>query len=376
MKRVILLGCTGSIGTSTLDILKAYPEEYSLAGLSAHTSVKRLTELREEFGEIRCALSGIEEPVSGIDLWGQEGLLRLIRETEADVVVNGIAGSAGLLPSEAALVSGKDLALANKETIVMAGGVITELEKKTGKNIIPVDSEHSAVFHLLKNRPGEEVEELILTASGGPFRKTPKEALQSITPEEALRHPVWSMGRKITLDSATLANKGLEVLEAQGYFGFDLEKIKVLIHPEGKVHSLIRTIDGAMYAQISGPDMRLPILNALAYPALLPGSFGRMELTGHTLTFDTPDFDRFPMLPLAYRVGRIGGGYPAAYNCANEEAAAAFFAGKLSFTGIAEVVEETLEADWGNLVGSCEHAREIGFRAGEYAASIIKRRDG
>ncbi len=373
MKKIILLGCTGSIGKNTLDIIRRYPHDFVITGLSAHTNEKKLLELREEFGVSACALSGTEETRPGIPRVGEEGLLDMIRETEADIVVNAISGSAGLLPSETALVSGKDLALANKESIVMAGGLIRELAETYGRNIIPIDSEHSAVFQLLRNRNTHEVEEIILTASGGPFRETSEEDLAAITPEMALQHPVWSMGRKITIDSSTLANKGLEVLEAHIYFGFDLQRIRVLIHPEGRVHSMIRTVDGAMYAQVSYPDMRLPILNALAYPGILHSDFGRMDLAGTALSFFAPDTRRFPMLELAYRAGERGGGYPAAYNGANEAAVRAFLHRDIGFTDIPIVVRATLEADWEILVVSCTHAREIGLRAGEYAESFISR---
>lgn len=376
MKRIILLGCTGSIGRNTLEIIRSRPDLFTLAGLSAHRREDELLALKDEFGNPACALSGTVGRRREFRWTGEEGLLTMIRETEADLVVNAISGSAGLLPSEAAIRSGKDLALANKESIVMAGGIIKALADREGRNIIPVDSEHSAVFQLLRSRKPEDIEEIILTASGGPFRETPAEDLVRVTLADALRHPVWSMGRKITLDSATLANKGLEVLEAHIYFNFSLDRIGVLIHPEGRVHSLVRTTDGVMYAQISGPDMRMPILNALTYPDTAASSYGRLDLAGEALHFHSPDTGRFPMLKLAYEAGRAGGGYPAAYNGANETAAQAFLDGRIGFTDIAAAVGQTLEADWGNLVISCEEARGINERAAEYAARIISRLGG
>ena len=373
MKKIILLGCTGSIGRNTIDIIRRYPDEFRITGLSAHRNEKELQSLKTEFGNPVCVLTGQTKESSESGLSGEEQLLRMLWETDADLVVNAIAGSAGLLPSEAAISSGKNLALANKETVVMAGDCMNDLAKKNGRMIIPVDSEHSAVFQLLRQRQKDDIEEIILTASGGPFRNASAEELQGVTPKQALNHPVWNMGRKITLDSATLANKGLEVLEAYYYFHFSLDKIKVLIHPDGLVHSLVRTYDGAMYAQISAPDMRLPILNALTYPRIKESSYGRMNLEGKSFSFSAPDTNRFPMLKYAYQAGKSGGGYPAAYNGANETAADAFFKGLIGFTDIAEVVGVTLEADWGNLIGSCQQARETGVRASEYAASAISR---
>lgn len=376
MKRIILLGCTGSIGRNTLEIIRSRPDLFTLAGLSAHRREDELLALKDEFGNPACALSGTVGRRREFRWTGEEGLLTMIRETEADLVVNAISGSAGLLPSEAAIRSGKDLALANKESIVMAGAVISDLAERAGRKIIPVDSEHSAVFQLIQNRGRDDLEEIILTASGGPFRDASPEELARVGPEDALQHPVWNMGTKITIDSATLANKGLEVLEAHIYFQFDLDRISVLIHPEGRVHSLVRTRDGVLYAQLSEPDMKMPILSALTHPQTVSSSYGRLDLAGSTLSFFPPDTGRFPMLQLAYEAGKTGGGWPAAYNGANEAAAAAFLSGRIGFTDIAGVVRETLEADWENLVISCEQARELGLRAKKRAEKIISRLDG
>jgi 1-deoxy-D-xylulose-5-phosphate reductoisomerase len=245
--------------------------------------------------------------------------------------------------------SGKNLALANKETIVMAGRLILPLAAEQGVNILPVDSEHSAVFYLLRNRPRPELEEVILTASGGAFRDFPLEALANVSVRDALRHPNWSMGPKITIDSATMANKALEVIEAGRLFDLTPDRIKVVIHPQSSVHSLIRTVDGSLFAQISKPDMRIPIQNALCYPELSPVGFGRLELENVTLEFLPVDYNRFPLLALGYEAARQDGPLPIVFNAANEVAVAAFIQGEITFDKIARLVETCLAAAWPNL---------------------------
>jgi 1-deoxy-D-xylulose-5-phosphate reductoisomerase len=331
MKRIIILGCTGSIGRSTLDIIRSEPG-YKVAGLTAHTSSKALYALGREFPDAALLLSGDDEKL----------LLEMIRQTDADIVVNGITGAAGLLPSVAALESGKDLALANKETMVLAGPLVNRIATLNGKRILPVDSEHSALFMLLAGRDPETVEELILTASGGAFRDLPADRLSLVTKEEALKHPNWSMGPKITIDSATMANKGLEVIEACRLFDLPQERIKVLIHPQSYVHSLIRTTDQALYAQLSLPDMKLPIRNALTWPDMRPEPSCRLELAGKALTFTEPDPLKYPMLPLARKAMALGGTGPVVYNAANEVAVDSFIKGHIRFTDIARIVSERL----------------------------------
>ncbi len=297
----------------------------------------------------------------------------MIEETGADVVLNGIAGSPGLLPSVYSLRSGKDLALANKETIVMAGRLIKNLAVEKSREILPVDSEHSAVFHLIKDRKRDEVSEIILTGSGGAFRDTPIENLASVTVEDALSHPTWNMGKKITIDSATMANKGLEVIEAGLLFDMDVSRIKVLIHQQSHVHSLIRTMDGSLYAQISRPDMQLPIQNALTYPSLEKSGIEPLDLAGTELSFINPDEKKYPMLGLAYRAAESGNGYPLAYNAANEEAVKAFIDGKIAFTDIYTAVESVLCSDWGSVHTSFSEVEEMDGRVRVMTSDILSK---
>lgn len=349
-RKVALLGATGSIGKSTLDVLASNPDLFEVVLLSANRDLQNLLSLscRYPFAKLALAdqeLSSLPE-ASEINYWGPDGLIQAIREGDADIVVNGIAGAAGLLPSIAALETGADLALANKETVVMAGPLVFSIAKKHHCRIIPMDSEHSAIFQLLEAHGADSVEEIILTASGGPFRQYTAEQLERVTIQEALAHPTWNMGWKISIDSASLANKGLEVIEAVRLFSMKPEQISVLVHPQSYIHSLVRLKDGSLYAQISKPDMRVPIHNALFWPEVHYCQFGRLALENETLTFEKPRTDLFPLLPLAYKAVEAGSGYPVAYNAANEEAVAAFMAGTISFRDIGHVVERVLEADW------------------------------
>ncbi len=373
MKKVIILGTTGSIGSNSLSIIRENRDDFTVSALSAHTREENLLKAGEEFNVKNLALTGVKPLSERINFNGQTGLLRMIRETEADIVINGIAGSAGLLPSVAALESGKHLALANKETIVMAGKLIKELAGNRNLMILPVDSEHSAVFQLLKNRKPEEIAEIILTASGGPFWRKPLNQFKNITLKDTLKHPTWTMGRKISIDSATMANKGLEVIEASELFEMNRQDIKVLIHPESRVHSLIRTINREMYAQISNPDMRIPIQNALTYPEIKYSSFGYLDLANSSLSFYKPDRNRFPLLSFAYNALEYKASYPLAYNAANETAVDAFINGKIGFTMIHRMVEDTLQFDWTAIPKSFDSVMEIDKKVREKAANILKR---
>jgi 1-deoxy-D-xylulose-5-phosphate reductoisomerase len=278
---------------------------------------------------------------------GEAGIARMVEETEAEIVVNGIAGAAGLLPSFAAIRSGKTLALANKESLVMAGPLLLDEAARRGVRIIPVDSEHAALFSILHDVRADEVDELIITASGGAFRDLPLEKLREVTLEDALRHPTWKMGPKITVDSASMANKGLEVIEAHRLFGVSLDRIRVLIHPQSWVHAMVRTIDGTLHAEVSTPDMRIPIQNALTYPAVRTNAVERLELAGKSLSFERADPDRYRMLSLAYLAASMTAAHPIVYNAANEVAVSAFMKGSLHFTGIPEAVERVLSHSWG-----------------------------
>ena len=343
-KKVAVLGATGSIGKSTLDILRNNKDRFSPVLFSAHNNSRELLELKKEFPGALTALSaapvksggGIKN--SGIDFTGEQGLLDAIAASGAQITVNGISGAAGLLPSEAVLKSGSDLALANKETVVMAGNIIFSLAEKKNARIIPVDSEHSALFKLIQAHRKENVCEIILTASGGPFRNHSMEMLSQVKPQQALTHPVWDMGPKISVDSATMANKGLELIEAAVFFNFPMEHIKVVIHPQSVIHSMIRLKNGAIYAQMSKPDMRLPIHEALCWPETEHADYGALDLDSLYLSFEKPDPDRFPMLALDYEALRGGPLLPAIYNAANERAVQAFCEGRIGFLEIPRIV--------------------------------------
>ncbi len=350
MKRVIILGITGSIGRSALDCIRRNPERYSLAGISAHRNSGELIKITNEFPDCYAVLSGFEKdqnPAPGRLYCGDSALHEMISATSADIVVNGISGAAGLRPSISALESGKDIALANKETIVMAGKLIRELASANKARILPVDSEHSAVFSLIEAHGIEIIDQVILTASGGPFRTWSTDQLAKATAADALRHPTWSMGSKITIDSASLANKGLEVIEACRLFDLTADQVKVVVHPESLIHSMIRTRDGILYAQISPPDMRHPILHALSWPEVYSNHLQHLNLeTSCSFTFEPPRWNDFPLLKLAYDAAGRSGSATIAYNAANEIAVEAFLAGKISFTSISAVVNNVLENDW------------------------------
>lgn len=363
-KRVLVLGATGSIGSSALDIIRNEPDRFEVVGLTAHRDSDGLAERAAEFSIANALLTGNASDRTIADF---------IESCGADIAVNGIAGAAGLMPSKACLESGMDLALANKETIVMAGPLIRTLARNKGKRILPVDSEHSAVFALLEAHGAETVESVILTASGGPFRTLPSERLAAVTPEDALKHPTWSMGAKITIDSATLANKGLEVIEACRLFDLAPESVRVVVHPESMVHSFIRTRDGELYAQISKPDMKHPILAALNWPEIRHNhlSIFDPESLG-TLHFEPPRRADFPLLGMAYRAAAMGGSYTIAFNAANEVAVAAFLEKRLTFTGIAETTARVLELDWSHEPRDFESVLESDSRARRAAVSFTK----
>lgn len=336
-KKVLVLGCTGSIGTSTLNIIREFPELFTVCGLTAHSNKVALNTLSKEF---KCANTTLTSSATN-------ELESIIKISQADIAVNGIAGAAGLMPSVLCLENGIDLALANKETIVMAGPLIKKLAQKNKCKIIPVDSEHSAVFSLIEHYGHDSIDKIILTASGGPFRELASDKLASVTLEDALNHPTWDMGQKITIDSASLANKGLEVIEACRLFDVSPEQVQVTIHPQSLVHSLIRTKDGDLYAQISKPDMRRPILSALSWPGNLENSIEKLDFSSKfTMTFSPPRTKDFPLLALAFEAQKKGGAYTIAYNAANEIAVDLFLHKKIKFTGIAELVSLVLMIDW------------------------------
>ncbi|MDR0524266.1 MAG: 1-deoxy-D-xylulose-5-phosphate reductoisomerase [Spirochaetaceae bacterium] len=369
MKKVAVLGSTGSIGKNALDVIRRHRDFFEPVLFSSHTDQFGLLALAREFPQAKTVLTGSVR-AEGIGYFGPDGLFRAIAECGGDLGINGIAGSAGLDPSLAVLSAGMDLALANKETIVLAAHLVFAAAKEHGCKIIPVDSEHSAIFTLLEAHGREYIREVILTASGGPFRNCPAEQLRSVTVQDALAHPTWNMGAKITIDSATLANKGLEVIEAARLFNLPPERIRTVIHPQSVVHSMVQCRDGAIYAQMSPPDMRLPIQNALFYPEPADSSFAALDFDNLTLTFAKPDKEKFPMLALAYQALSAGDLYPVAYNAANETAVQAFLAGRIGFQDIPRITASVLDRVW---TGSTdlEGIREIHRFASAYAEQLI-----
>ncbi len=379
-KRIMVLGSTGSIGGSTLDVIRRNRGMFSVAALSCHQNTRSLFAQIGEFGPGAVCVTDPEADLPGragaYKLYrGAVGLLSMIRETDADMVVHGICGAQGLLPSFTAIQSGKDLALANKETVVMAGSLLFKLAGERKTAVIPVDSEHSALFHLLRAHPAAHIREIILTASGGALRDLTLDRLADVTIEDVLKHPNWNMGAKITVDSATMANKALEVIEAHHFFNIEVSNIKVVIHPQSFVHSLIKTIEGSFYAQISKPDMRVPIQNALTYPELCAADYGSLDLDNCHMTFTAVDPRKYPMLTLGYQVAGAGGAYPVAYNAANEIAVRAFLDSRIRFTDIAYITEKILALDWGNLVNSVDEILHVNDVASKKATALIERRN-
>ncbi len=371
-KRVIVVGATGSIGRQALDVIESRPDLFKVAGLASHTDEVGLRAASARFPGAALCLSGASSASAGIGLVGPSGLDELISGTAADIVVNGASGSGGLRPSLSALSSGKDLALANKESVVMAWPLLDEISRKTGAKILPVDSEHAALFQLCAKIGTGEIEELIITASGGAFRDRSLAELGSVRPDEAASHPNWSMGRKITIDSSTMANKGLEVIEASRLFGFEPSRIRVLVHPQSIVHSLVRARDGSLYAQLSTPDMRVPIQNALTWPECLPCPFGRLDLAGRTLEFREPEAERYPLLGLAYEALASGEGATIAYNAADEIAVAAFESGRIGYGRIAGVVARVLGRGWPSRARELGSIFEIDGQARESATAAVR----
>ena len=347
-KRIVVLGSTGSIGTNTMDVIRQNGEQFEASALSCHTSLSDLQHQIDEFNPDAVAVTGPvdSEDISfnGLPIYrGYDGLIRMLDEVPADIVLNGISGASGLLPSLKTLECGRNLAMANKESIVMAGPILMQLAKKHGGRVLPVDSEHSALFNIMRFIERAEVDEILLTASGGAFRDLATSKLKYVTPQDALKHPTWKMGPKITIDSATMANKGLEVIEAMHLFGVDVSRIKVLIHPQSLVHSLIKTKDGSLYAQISKADVRAPILNALSYPDILHGGFASLDLVGKSLTFQPWDREKYPMLALAYDAAKSSASAPVVYNAANERAVEAFVQKRIPYLAIYRVVRDVIE---------------------------------
>lgn len=351
MKKIAILGSTGSIGTQTLEVVRQ-TGELEVVALAAGSSVEKMEQQIREFHPRLAAMweetaaKELQERTADLDVKvvsGMEGLLEIAVLPESQVLVTAIVGMIGIRPTIAAIRAGKDIALANKETLVTAGHIIMPLAKECGVSILPVDSEHSAIFQSLNGEPAGKIEKILLTASGGPFRGKTKADLEKVQVEDALKHPNWAMGRKITIDSSTMVNKGLEVMEAKWLFGVDLDRIQVVVHPQSVIHSAVQYVDGAVIAQLGVPDMKLPIQYALFYPdrRYMPGK--RLDLFElGQMTFEKPDPDTFTGLALAYEAARVGGSMPTVYNAANEKAVALFLDRKIRYLQIPEIIAEAM----------------------------------
>lgn len=353
MKKITILGSTGSIGKSTLDIIEKNPERFKVVALAAGENIDEIKRQIEKFHPLIVSVINKEKAFklketirSDIEiLYGAEGVKNVASFFDADLVVSAISGAAGLMPTLAAIKAGKNIALANKETMVIAGDIVTKMSRKNGVKILPVDSEHSAIFQCLEGQNRSFLKRVILTASGGPFLNLSKKELNNVKPNQALCHPKWKMGKKITIDSASLMNKGLEVIEAKWLFEVGFDKIDVLIHPQSIVHSMVEFIDGSVTAQMGIADMRIPIAYALSYPERIENNLPRLNfIQTNNLQFYKPDTEKFRCLQLAYKAGIEGGTYPAVLNAANEVAVEAYMGEKIKFTDIPGVIEKILNA--------------------------------
>jgi len=351
MKRVVVLGSTGSIGESALRVIEALPKQLQVVGLAAERSIDRLLEQAERYGVTKVAVANPaaaelftrQAPPNIAVFSGADGIAELAAIDEADIVLCAVVGVSGLRPVMTALQSGTDVALATKEVLVAAGKTVMETAAKNGARILPVDSEHNAIFQCIDGKPKESIKRIILTASGGPFAQQPKIDFGSVSVNEALSHPRWNMGKKVTVDSATLMNKGLEIMEAHWLFDIPLDSIDVVIHPESIIHSLVEFTDGSMLAQLSLPDMRFAIQHTLTYPERMDGGLPTLNLIkAGALHFQEPDEDKFPCLRLARQVAKTGGTLPAVLSAANEVAVQKFLDGKISFSGIWETIESVI----------------------------------
>jgi len=384
VKGLSILGATGSVGTNVLRVVDAFPGRFTVVGLSAGDNVEKLAEqvarhrprlVSVRSAATRDALGRLLDLGATRVVVGEEGAVEVATHPDADVVVASAVGAVGLVPTYRALQAGKDVALANKETLVMAGELMVAEARARGGKLLPIDSEHCALHQCLEGRRPDEVRRLVLTASGGPFRTRARESFDRVTPAEALAHPTWSMGRKITIDSATLMNKGLEVIEARWLFGVSAGRVEVLIHPQSVVHSMVEFVDGTVLAQLGVTDMRLPIQYALSYPerweAAIPGiDFSR----GLRLEFETPDHERFPCLGLAYRALEGGGSLPAVLNAANEEAVGAFLDGRIGFPAIPEAIREVMDDHPPRTVATLDDVLAADAWARERTRAALKRR--
>ncbi|MGJ7035900.1 1-deoxy-D-xylulose-5-phosphate reductoisomerase [Anoxybacillus eryuanensis] len=379
MRAISLLGATGSIGMQTLDVIRAHPDAFRLVAFSAGRNIERARHIIEQFSpKVVCVAQKEDahmlqsEYIGRVRIVsGEDGLVEVATVQEADIVVNAVVGSVGLVPTLQAIEAKKTIALANKETLVTAGHLVMKHAADYGVAILPVDSEHSAIFQCLQGEQQKNIECIILTASGGSFRDRTREQLQYVTVEEALKHPNWSMGAKITIDSATMMNKGLEVIEAHWLFQLPYEQIDVLLHKESIIHSMVQFHDGSVIAQLGTPDMRVPIQYALTYPDRFPLHIERLNLAQvATLHFQKVDMNRFRCLQFAYEAGKIGGTMPTVLNAANEEAVSAFLAGQISFLAIEQCIEKAMERHVPIAHPDLETIRAVDFETRQYVKSL------
>ena len=379
-KKIALLGSTGSIGTNALRVIDALGDDYQVAALTAHNSIELLAEQARKYRPSTVAITNPEKAdafrallpdYKGRVLIGPESLVEVAEHEESDVVITAIVGAAGLPAVLKAAEKGKTLAIANKEPLVIAGKLLTETAKQNGATILPVDSEHSAIFQSLQAGRNDEVNKIILTASGGPFRTATPEDIENATLTDALAHPTWTMGPKITVDSATMMNKALEVIEAVWLFGVGVDKIEILVHPESIVHSLVEFVDGSVIAQLGTPDMCLPIQYALTYPKRVKGISSHLKLDElGKLTFEKPNLEVFRSLEVGYKVARQGGTAPVVFNAANEVAVEEFLAGKIKFAKIVELIEYSVDK---HIAGPCSSLDEL-LEADNWARETVKTR--
>lgn len=383
MKRITILGSTGSIGTQTLDVVRKNKDKFEVVAISANSSVDLLLEQILEFNPKYVAVYNEESAnklknmiPNNIDievLSSMEGLVKICQLKEVDIVLTAVVGMIGLVPTMAAIKAKKTIALANKETLVTAGEIVMEEAKKNNVDILPVDSEHSAIFQCLNGERKKDVEKIILTASGGPFRGKSKEELINVTKNQALKHPNWDMGRKISIDSSTLMNKGLEVIEAKWLFDVDVEDIDIVVHPQSIIHSMVSFKDSSVMAQLGCPDMRLPIEYALTYPGRFETDFERLDLAKiATLTFEKPDMETFPCLQLAFKVLKLGGTYPTVLNAANEVLVNEFLDDKIGFYDIPYYIERSLEQHNNRSNPTLEDILEVDKETREFLSNLLK----
>ena len=384
MKNLAILGSTGSIGTQTLDVVRSHPELFHVSVLAANRSdelfAKQVEEFRPELAVLadEAAYTRLKEHLAGKCegtqlAGGRQSFIDAAAVDDVDIVVTSMMGFAGLEPTMKALDARKDIALANKETLVVAGELVTRRAKEQGVKILPVDSEHCAFFQCLQGERLDKIEKLLLTCSGGPFRGKQRADLEGATVDQVLAHPTWNMGKKITVDSASLVNKGLEVIEAKWLYGVRYDQIQVVVHPQSIVHSMVQFVDGAVIAQLGAPDMKLPIQYALTYPERQPAEFSRLDFWQmQNLTFEKPDTNTFKGLAFAYEAGKMGGTMPCTFNAANEVAVAAFLAGRIHFLDIYDIIEQTMMKRECTLAPTLEELFEEDRWARDYASSLLK----